>query len=270
MTAPVTSWPTARGRVRRVARQVVAQASAASLTTPDLIDRVPPGTLGPPSPAGAGGRRRPVRRGRRRGPPPPVVVILVLMGLIIAGMGIEYVTGVRVLPSVISAGGKPPPRSFPVLDASRPVGISIGRIGLDAPVHEVGIAPDGAIAAPTAERAQEVGWYGQSPTPGQYGPAVLVGHVDTRTGPAVFHELGKLRAGDRIEVTRVDGAVAVFEVDSVSRYDKTRLPVAEVYEDFSRPGLRLITCGGRWVGGRTGYADNIVVFASLVASRPAR
>jgi hypothetical protein len=37
-----------------------------------------------------------------------------------------------------------------------------------------------------------------------------------------------------------------------------------VYGDFTRPGLRLITCGGRWVGGELGYADNVVVFASLV------
>lgn len=192
-----------------------------------------------------------------------------LMALIVAGLGIEYVTGVRVLPSAISAGVRPPPRSFPVLDASQPIGIGIDAIGLTAPVHEVGIAPDGAIEAPSAQRAQEVGWYDQSPTPGQYGPAVLVGHVDTRTGPAVFHALGKVRAGTRVEISRADGSVAVFEVNSVSRYDKTQLPVAEVYEDFSRPGLRLITCGGRWVGGRVGYADNIVVFASLVAARHA-
>lgn len=261
MTRPVAPRPATRSRVRRVAGQIAAQAAAASLTTLDPLGRPAPGTLRPVDRSRTG-RRRP-------GPPPLVVVILMLMGLIIAGLGIEYVTGVRVLPSAISAGIKPPPRSFPVLDESRPIGISIKAIGLDAPIHEVGIAPDGAIAAPAADRAQEVGWYGQSPTPGQYGPAVLVGHVDTRTGPAVFRDLHTLRAGARIEISRADGSVAVFEVNSVNRYDKTRLPVAEIYEDFSRPGLRLITCGGRWVGGRLGYADNIVVFASLVAARPA-
>lgn len=261
MTRPVGPRPATRSRLRRVAGQIAAQAAAASLTTLDPDRRVAPGTFRPAA------RGRPGRR--RAGPPPLVLVILILMGLIVAGLGIEYVTGVRVLPSAISAGVKPPPRSFPVLDASRPIGISIESIGLDAPVHEVGIAPDGAIAAPAAHRAQEVGWYGQSPTPGQYGPAVLVGHVDTQTGPAVFHDLDMLRAGARVEVSRADGSVAVFEVNSMSRYDKARLPVAEIYEDFSRPGLRLITCGGRWVGGRTGYADNIVVFASLVAARPA-
>ena len=120
---------------------------------------------------------------------------------------------------------------------------------------------------PDAARAQEAGWYDQGPTPGQYGPAVIVGHVDTTSGPAVFHKLRELRSGDEIEVTRTDRRVAVFEVDSVERFDKGRLPVDEVYGDFSRPSLRLITCGGQWVGGETGYADNVVVFASLVKAR---
>ena len=62
--------------------------------------------------------------------------------------------------------------------------------------------------------------------------------------------------------------MAVFEVNSVEKFDKGRLPVDEVYGDFSRPSLRLITCGGQWVGGETGYADNVVVFASLVKARP--
>lgn len=93
---------------------------------------------------------------------------------------------------------------------------------------------------------------------------MIVGHVDTTTGPAVFHGLKELHDGDEIEVTRADRRVAVFEVDEIQRYRKERLPVDQVYGDFSRPRLRLITCGGRWVGGATGYADNLVVYATLV------
>jgi hypothetical protein len=251
----------ARDAVRNAIR-VAAQAAAASVATPDGADRVAPGTLS----AAPVARRRP-GRGRRARLPAPVLVVVALMALIASGLVVERLTGTTVLPSVISAGVKPPPDRFPVLPASTPVTISIRSLRLDAPVHQVGLGGDGAIAAPVGERAQEAGWYNQSPTPGQYGPAVIVGHVDTRTGPAVFHELDDLRSGERIEITRADGSVAVFEVNSISRFDKTRLPVEQVYEDFSRPGLRLITCGGRWVGGQLGYADNIVVFASLVAAR---
>lgn len=196
-----------------------------------------------------------------------MLVVATLMVLIAAMLGVEQVTGTSLLPERFGAGLRPPPRKFPVLPASPPVELDIRAIDLRAPVHHVGLAPDGTIGVPDEKRAQEAAWYDQGPTPGQYGPAVIVGHVDTSTGPAVFHDLKRLRAGDRIEVDRADRSVAVFEVNTVERFDKERLPVDEVYGDFSRPNLRLITCGGRWVGGPTGYADNVVVFASLVRAR---
>ena len=243
-------------RFGRAARQM----GSASVATPD------PSTAPlPPKPRHAwsvGARRR-----IRPGPGLPVLVIGMLMLLIVAMLGVERMTGLSLLPDRFIAGLAPPPKKFPLLAASEPVGIEINKIDLDAPVHSVGIAPDGSIAAPPAERAQEAGWYDQGPTPGQYGPAVIVGHVDTSTGPAVFQHLRELRPGDRVEVARSDGSVAVFEVNRVSRYDKEELPANEVFGDFSRPELRLITCGGRWVGGQTGYADNVVVFASLVEAR---
>ncbi len=202
-----------------------------------------------------------------RHPGVPVLVVASVMALIVAMLGLERVTGVSVLPDRIVAGLRPPPKKFPVLPASPPTDLSIGKLDLRAPVHRVGIAPDGSIDVPDVDRAGEVGWYDQGPTPGQYGPAVLVGHVDTTTGPAVFHGLKNLDDGDRIEVTREDRSVAVFEVTSIERYGKEKLPVEDVYGDFSRPNLRLITCGGRWVGGETGYADNLVVYAALVKAR---
>ncbi|WP_204335229.1 MULTISPECIES: class F sortase [unclassified Micromonospora] len=207
------------------------------------------------------------RYAAQRGPGAPVLVVAALMLLIVAMLGVERVTGVNVLPAGLLPGLQPPPKKFPVLSASAPTDISIGKLGLRAPVHRVGLAPDGTIAVPELARAGEAGWYDQGPTPGQYGPAVIVGHVDTTTGPAVFHDLKKLDDGDRVEVTREDRSVAVFEVTSVQRYGKEKLPVNEIYGDFSRPNLRLITCGGQWVGGETGYADNLVVYASLVQAR---
>ncbi|GIJ12781.1 class F sortase [Micromonospora andamanensis] len=246
----------AAGRLARVAAQV----GTASVTTPDPTAAPLPPRRRPAWAAGSG-------RLGRAGPGLPVLVVGSLMFLIIAMLGVERVTGLSLLPDRFIAGLAQPPKKFPLLAASEPVGIEISEIDLAAPVHNVGIAPDGSIAAPPAERAQEAGWYDQGPTPGQYGPAVIVGHVDTTTGPAVFHELSQLEAGDRVEVARSDGSVAVFEVDRVGRYDKERLPTDDVFGDFSRPQLRLITCGGRWVGGETGYADNVVVFASLVEAR---
>jgi hypothetical protein len=218
-------------------------------------------------------RPGPLRRAARRAGGPDwglrltFSLIAALMLLTVTGFAFERLTGVDVLPNGPPARFWPAPRDFPVLARSLPVSIRARSVRIDAPIHGIGNTPSGAIDVPTGERFNEAGWYDKGPTPGEYGPAVIVGHVDTGTGPSVFHKLSRLRPGNRVEITRADGSVAVFEVNSVKRFDRDNLPADEVFGDFSRPALRLITCGGRWVGGTTGYADNIVVFASLVKAR---
>jgi hypothetical protein len=252
---------TRSARLWRIGARIAAQAAAASVTTPDPADRIPPATLSP-------GSRRRAPRGRAVARFGPVPLVMMLLGALLTGFGVQHVTGAEILPAnIFSSGVRPPPRKFPVLEASVPVGINIRNLGLRASVHQVGISGDGTIEVPASDRRDEAGWYDRSPTPGQYGPSVIVGHVDNRTGPAVFHDLDTLRSGARIEVDRADGSVAIFEVNTVKRFNKSEIPADQVYGDFSRPGLRLITCGGRWVGGETGYADNVIVFASLVAAR---
>ncbi|MFG1608804.1 class F sortase [Actinoplanes sp. NPDC049265] len=191
---------------------------------------------------------------------------LVFLGLFGVGMGLGNAT-------VIDIGGwfrgpdKPPPRAFPVLEPSRPLRLTIPSIKVEAPILEVGLAKDGSVDVPPLQRHNEAGWFGQGPTPGQFGPALIVGHADTRTGPSVFHSLAKLKPGQVVEVLRDDREVAQFTVNSVENYGKAKLPIKRVYGDYSRPSLRLVTCGGEWLGGSRGYSDNIVVFASLTGTR---
>jgi sortase (surface protein transpeptidase) len=196
----------------------------------------------------------------------PVAIVVALAGVLAVGAGLTEEAG---LWSALSRDSKPPPREFPVLEPSRPIRIKIPSIDVKAPVGEVGMADDGSIAVPPLSRHDEVGWYDRSPTPGEFGPAILVGHTDTLDGESVFHALPRLRPGARVEITRRDRSIAIFEVNSVERFGKSKLPADRVYGDYHRPGLRLITCGGRWIGGSTGYQDNIVAFASLVETKNA-
>lgn len=190
-----------------------------------------------------------------------------MFGIFATGLGLGHLADY--LPSLSGLGSSGMTGVAAVSSPSEPVRVAIPTIGVRAPVRPVGLAEDGSIAAPPLDRPQETGWYDLGPTPGQDGPAIIVGHVDSRSGPAVFERLHTLRPGDLVEVTRRDKRVAVFRVDSVEQFDKDNLPAAKVYGDFSQPVLRLITCGGRWEGGATGYADNVVVFASLVDTRKA-
>jgi sortase (surface protein transpeptidase) len=265
-----------RGRHRRTAdrtghrREVgpAPQPSTPFRRQPEIVPRGSPVYRRAPKPV-ARVSKRPRRLPRRQ----RIRLLAVLLGLLgLFGTGLGLGQGTDLLPTLSSFGfgrESAPSSRYPALKPSRPVGITIPAIDVRAPVHPVGLAADGSIAVPEVNVRNEAGWFDRGPTPGQYGPAVIVGHVDGSQGPAVFARLHSLRAGSQIEVTRRDQRVTVFRVDSVARYDKSHLPADRIYNDFSRPGLRLITCGGRWVGGERGYADNVVVFASLVSARRA-
>jgi sortase (surface protein transpeptidase) len=108
------------------------------------------------------------------------------------------------------------------------------------------------------------GWFTGAPTPGEKGPAVIVGHVRWSGRPGVFARLGGLRPGNKITVTRQDRSAAVFQVVRIKQYPKTTFPSAAVYGDLDHPGLRLITCGGLdYLSGK--FEANLVVFADLTA-----
>jgi hypothetical protein len=143
--------------------------------------------------------------------------------------------------------------------------VDVPRVGIHSRLLRVGLERDGSVAVPPLSRAQLAGWFDRGPSPGERGPAVLVGHVDSRKGPAAFFRLARLRPGDTVEVARADGTVAAFTVDSVERVSKKHFPTQRVYGDLRFAGLRLITCGGDFNG--HSYVDNTIVYAHLAAGR---
>ncbi|WP_261992016.1 class F sortase [Streptomyces sp. MS191] len=142
------------------------------------------------------------------------------------------------------------------------------RWGIDAPVVGVGLDGRGGIDTPPARDRNLAGWFTGAVTPGEKGTAVVVGHVDTPAGRAVFFDLGALRKGQRIEVARQDGRTAVFSVYGVEVVPQEGFPAERVYRPAAAPELRVLTCGGRFREG-TGYDGNVVVFARLAEVRPA-
>lgn len=146
---------------------------------------------------------------------------------------------------------------------AQPVSLEIPAIAVNRELLPVGLAADRTLEVPPYDQAEQPGWYERFPAPGERGPAVIVGHVDSPDGPAVFNKLGTLTAGDEVRVRRSDGITAIFVVDRVTAFPKDDFPSRLVYGAIDYPGLRLITCGGPYDAGDGGYQDNIVVFASL-------
>jgi len=154
-----------------------------------------------------------------------------------------------------------------VLEAAQPQTIRIPAVDIEAPFS----APLGLTATNESEVPDDyesVGWYKFGPTPGELGPAVVLGHVDSYTGPAVFFRLGQLAVGDEIYIDRADGTTTTFVVTELERPRQNEFPTARVYGDIDHAGLRLITCSGTFVRGEQRYTHNLIVYARLVDSPP--
>lgn len=152
------------------------------------------------------------------------------------------------------------------LARSVPVALRIPAIGISVSLGTLGLNPDRTVEVPT--NYQQPGWYRLGPTPGQVGSAVILGHVDDKSGPAVFYKLPTLRAGDKVDVSLADGAVAHFAVKTVESYLKTQFPSRKVYASHGYSGLQLVTCGGAF-DTRTGhYLSNVVAYTTLVSTTP--
>ncbi|SDQ82341.1 class F sortase [Thermostaphylospora chromogena] len=146
---------------------------------------------------------------------------------------------------------------------TRPTRITIPKIGVSAPVQPLGLQKSGEIAVPPLSKPHLTGWYRLGPVPGEIGPAVILGHVNTKRGPAVFSRLREIQRGDKIRVARSDGKIVEFTVDGVEQISKSAFPTNRVYGNLNDAGLRLVSCGGVY-NRRTGhYSDNIIVYATM-------
>jgi hypothetical protein len=140
-----------------------------------------------------------------------------------------------------------------------PVQLIIPAIGLRTRLIRLSLRQSGALQVPGS--TDVAGWFDDGPSPGQPGPAIIAGHVDSVTGPAVFFDLSQLRRGDRVYVRRSEGGEVVFTVTEVHMYLKSAFPTALVYGPAPGAQLRLITCGGTFDYQRRSYLSNVVVFA---------
>jgi hypothetical protein len=208
----------------------------------------------------------------RAGKPAAAIALaagLVAIGVGIAGLLMTHHAPATVRPAALVSAfpaptgpiAAPPPSD--VKPVAAPVSLTIPVIDVSTQLIRLGLLPSGALQVPSSTSV--AGWYTGSPRPGAVGPAVIVGHIDSRSGPGVFFRLAGLRRGDRVYVRRADGTLAGFRVTSVRTYQKDSFPTQAVYGPTPDAELRLITCGGAFDPGRGSYLSNVVVYAVAVA-----
>ncbi|WP_214103551.1 class F sortase [Acrocarpospora catenulata] len=172
-----------------------------------------------------------------------------------------------VLTAAVEGAPPPQPAGQPAgpMGKAGPTRLVIPDIRVDAPLRPVGVTERREIEVPPLSARNLAGWFKYGPTPGELGPAVIVGHVNSRSGPAVFQRLREVTRGQTIKIGRADGSVAVFTVDGVEQVSKSAFPTARVYGNTAYPALRLITCGGVYNRKTHSYTDNLIVYATLTS-----
>jgi sortase (surface protein transpeptidase) len=229
----------------------------------------------------------PKNPGRRRGPLTSTAAGVLLL-LTLAGCAGPATPDPGTTPSAsVSASGAPetpsaPPTAAPapaapaaavptqqlppIMAASAPATLTIPSIGVGTDLIHLGLEENGSLQVPQDDgNGAPASWYDGSPTPGERGPSVLLGHVNSpNSRGGVFADLRKLTPGAEITVSRADGSTAVFTVDRGALYPKDKFPTLEVYGNTPGSELRLITCDG--YDPATGeFDDNYVIYATLKA-----
>lgn len=146
---------------------------------------------------------------------------------------------------------------------SRPASLTIPSLGVRTALPPLGLQSDGSLQAPP--RWDTAGWYDDGVAPGEVGPAIVVGHIDSTRGPAVFYRLRDLAIGAQVVITDLDGAVLTFVVDTSETFAKDVFPSADVYGPTPDAELKLITCTGTFDSSARSYRSNLVVTAHLAA-----
>jgi len=170
-------------------------------------------------------------------------------------------------PASASAASAAPatPTPTPGLTRSIPTWVDIPAIDAHSSLVQLGLNTDKTVAVPPVSQPLQAGWYKYGPTPGQVGPAVILGHIDGDHQEGIFWRLHDLKRGDSVRVGRRDGKTLTFTVRRVEQTPKSAFPTSSVYGNTADPQLRLITCGGAFDAATRNYLDNILVFATLNA-----
>ena len=196
-------------------------------------------------------------------------LLLIGAGFLVASLRGNNDSMAAQAPSSAGHAAAPSAKGTPSVVPARsvPVSLRIPSIGVSVSLSKLGLNADGTAQVPT--RYAEPGWFKLGPAPGQVGSAVILGHVDDKKGPAVFYKLPTLKAGDKVDVSLADGAVAHFAVKTVEKFLKAQFPAQKVYGSHGDSALQLVTCGGKFDTATGHYESNVVAFTTLVSTTPA-
>jgi sortase (surface protein transpeptidase) len=188
------------------------------------------------------------------------LAVLFIGASVMLGMGVGNVISHALVPPAPQQSAAPTYAPTPAASPQLPALLLIPKIHVRAEIESVGTDSQGRMDVPSVP--EHVAWYNKGVLPGEAGNAVIDGHVDSYTGPAVFFELRKLSAGDDITVSYGDGREQHFTVTRVASYPYNNFPLQEVFGPSDKKQLNLITCSGTFDRAAKNYSNRLVVYAT--------
>lgn len=227
----------------------------------------------PPRAAGRGDAevRGPSRPGRRR--VAGIVLAVATTLTLVTALAVALHGPVNRPSPAVPAAPSPVPDAVSTTSTARPAA-DVRATTLDVPalrisgsvLIDLGVDASGALVPPSTTAV--AGWFRGSAAPGDVGPTVIAGHVDSYKGPGIFFHLDDLKPGDLVTVGRSDGRTFRYRVTDVLIVPKTEFPTDRVYGPTPGPELRLITCGGEFDHSARRYLRNVVVSGVLDGDYP--
>ncbi|WP_157842791.1 MULTISPECIES: class F sortase [Bacillus] len=147
---------------------------------------------------------------------------------------------------------------------AKPVKIQIPKLQVETSIYAAPLSKEGKMEI--TDNADEVAWFSNGISPGMPGSAVIAGHVDNYTGPAIFFYLKRLKQGDSIFITDEFGDRLEFIVEKVEKYPYDQAPIQLIFGPSTRRKLNLITCTGKYDRKTNVHAERLVVYSEMKVS----
>lgn len=173
--------------------------------------------------------------------------------------------------TVATTTGTPPSTDKPAAAAVRsytvapalPKYIDITSLGIHARVLSMTVDGNNELQAPYS--IWDAGWYNASSQPGQAGAMLIDGHSGIGVTRGIFHDLGKLKVGEKITITKGDNSVVTYQVVTVATVNTKDVNMSDmlVSADTTKPGLNIITCTGKQIAGTTSLDKRVLVHAVM-------
>ncbi|MGC5771231.1 class F sortase [Paenibacillus pabuli] len=192
-----------------------------------------------------------------------IVIYLMILPLIVSpARDVAHHTAFESSASIDSIGIETNTRTPNSMVMKKPVRLCIPSVHLSTTITPIHLSKDGHLQVPKS--SEVAGLYVDGVLPGEEGNAIVAGHVDNYTGPAIFYPLKHLKPGSFVLLFDQNNQYLKYEVLEVQSYYTQEAPLDKIFGDTPEKQLNLITCTGKYDRKKKEHEKRLIVYTRLV------